>query len=107
MTRREILQTSLAGLAALPVASQAAQAAEARKPNVIVIITDDQGSVDAGCYGSKDLLTPNLDALAARGVRFTQFYSAAPVCSAAAIMPASAGSRSMLPSQIFSRAVRW
>ena len=81
MTRREILQTSLAGLAALPVASQAAQAAEARKPNVIVIITDDQGSVDAGCYGSKDLLTPNLDALAARGVRFTQFYSAAPVCS--------------------------
>ncbi len=81
MTRREILQTSLAGLAALPVASQVAGAAEPRKPNVIVIITDDQGSVDAGCYGAKDLATPNLDALAGRGVRFTQFYSAAPVCS--------------------------
>jgi arylsulfatase A len=53
----------------------------ADKPNVIVILTDDHGSVDAGCYGAKDLVTPNLDDLAASGVRFTQFYSAAPVCS--------------------------
>ncbi len=52
-----------------------------RPPNVIVILTDDQGSVDAGCYGSSDLETPAVDALAARGVRFTQFYAAAPVCS--------------------------
>ncbi|MBI5395355.1 MAG: sulfatase-like hydrolase/transferase [Verrucomicrobia bacterium] len=51
------------------------------KPNVIVILTDDQGSVDAGCYGAKDLATPAMDSLAARGVRFTQFYSGAPVCS--------------------------
>ncbi|MEQ1827349.1 MAG: sulfatase-like hydrolase/transferase, partial [Pirellula sp.] len=50
-------------------------------PNVIVILADDQGSTDLGCYGAKDLHTPNLDSLAARGVRFTQFYSAAPVCS--------------------------
>ena len=48
---------------------------------MIVILTDDQGSVDAACYGAKDLITPNMDRLAARGVRFTQFYSAAPVCS--------------------------
>src|SRR6266496_6769968 len=53
----------------------------APRPNVIVILSDDQGSVDAGCYGAKDLLTPNIDSLAARGVRFTQFYAAAPVCS--------------------------
>jgi arylsulfatase A-like enzyme len=53
----------------------------ADRPNVIVIFADDLGSVDLGCYGSKDLETPNLDALAKRGVRFTQFYSAAPVCS--------------------------
>lgn len=53
----------------------------ARAPNVIVILADDQGSVDVGCYGSGDLYTPHLDALAARGLRFTQFYSAAPVCS--------------------------
>ena len=57
------------------------RAAEKERPNVIVILTDDQGSVDAGCYGAKDLVTPGVDALAAHGVRFTQFYSAAPVCS--------------------------
>ena len=57
--------------------------AEGRRgpPNVIVILTDDQGSVDAGCYGSTELQTPHIDALARRGVRFTQFYAAAPVCS--------------------------
>lgn len=55
-------------------------AAEPR-PNVILIMADDQGSVDLGCYGGKDLHTPHMDALAARGLRFTQFYSAAPVCS--------------------------
>jgi arylsulfatase A-like enzyme len=53
----------------------------AKKPNVIIIFTDDQGTVDMNCYGAKDLVTPNMDGLAKRGVRFTQFYSAAPVCS--------------------------
>ena len=53
----------------------------ARRPNVILIYTDDQGTVDANCYGANDLITPSIDALAERGVRFTQFYSAAPVCS--------------------------
>jgi arylsulfatase A len=56
-------------------------AADNHKPNVIFIMADDQGSVDANCYGAKDLVTPGIDALAASGVRFTQFYSAAPVCS--------------------------
>ncbi|MBA2113481.1 sulfatase-like hydrolase/transferase [Bremerella alba] len=51
------------------------------KPNVLYILADDQGSVDAGCYGSKDLHTPHMDSLAVHGVRLTQFYSAAPVCS--------------------------
>lgn len=58
-----------------------ASAFAAGQPNVIFILADDQGSVDAGCYGAKDLHTPNTDSLAERGVRFTQFYSAAPVCS--------------------------
>ncbi len=53
----------------------------ARKPNVIIIYTDDQGTIDMNCYGAKDLVTPHMDGLAKRGVRFTQFYSAAPVCS--------------------------
>jgi arylsulfatase A-like enzyme len=51
-----------------------------QKPNVIVIYTDDQGSVDLNCYGSTDLVTPNMDAIARSGVRFTQFY-AFPICS--------------------------
>lgn len=51
------------------------------KPNVIIIYTDDQGSIDVNCYGAKDLYTPNMDQLAVTGTRFTQFYAAAPVCS--------------------------
>lgn len=51
------------------------------KPNVLLIYTDDQGSLDMNIYGAKDLYTPNMDALARKGVRFTQFYAAAPVCS--------------------------
>lgn len=60
--------------------SLGAQAAD-RPPNVIVILADDLGAIDLGCYGASDLHTPNVDALAARGVKFSQFYSAAPVCS--------------------------
>ena len=52
-----------------------------RKPNVILIFTDDQGTIDANCYGAKDLYTSNLDRLAKEGTRFTQFYVGAPVCS--------------------------
>lgn len=52
-----------------------------RKPNVVLIYTDDQGSVDMNCYGARDLITPHMDGLAQDGIRFTQFYSAAPVCS--------------------------
>ena len=52
-----------------------------RHPNVIIIYTDDQGSLDMGCYGSHDLKTPHMDALAERGIRFTQFYASSPVCS--------------------------
>ncbi len=68
-------------LAALLSAGLEITASEARRPNVIVILTDDQGSVDAGCYGADDLVTPGIDRLAERGLRFTQFYAAAPVCS--------------------------
>jgi len=50
------------------------------RPNVIIIFTDDQGSVDMNIYGSTDLTTPNMDRLARKGVRFTQFYAAGPVC---------------------------
>lgn len=52
-----------------------------QRPNVIVIYSDDQGYADLNCYGSKDLMTPHLDCLAREGVRFTNFYAAAPICS--------------------------
>jgi arylsulfatase A-like enzyme len=57
---------------------------EERPPNVIVIMTDDQGYQDLGCYGSPDIATPRIDAMAAQGVRFTDFY-AAPQCTAARV----------------------
>ena len=53
----------------------------ARQPNVIIIFTDDQGSIDMNVYGADDLATPNMDKLARHGVRFTQFYAASSVCS--------------------------
>ncbi|MEM8488717.1 MAG: sulfatase-like hydrolase/transferase, partial [Bacteroidota bacterium] len=51
------------------------------QPNVLLILSDDQGTLDLNSYGATDLDTPHLDDLAKRGIRFTQFYAAAPVCS--------------------------
>ena len=56
--------------------------AMAEKPNVIIIFNDDQGYQDLGCFGSPDIKTPRVDQLAREGVRFTDFYVGAPVCSA-------------------------
>ena len=57
------------------------------KPNFVVIFTDDQGYQDVGCFGSPDIRTPRLDAMAAEGMKFTSFY-AQPICgpSRAALM---------------------
>ncbi|MFI7636784.1 sulfatase-like hydrolase/transferase [Nonomuraea sp. NPDC049400] len=52
-----------------------------RRPNVLFILADDLGWADLGCYGSRNIRTPYLDALAGGGVRFTNGYSAAPMCS--------------------------
>jgi arylsulfatase A-like enzyme len=57
-----------------------ARAQDAR-PNVVVILADDLGFGDLGCYGQARLRTPHLDALAAEGARFTRAYAAAPVCA--------------------------
>ncbi len=62
--------------------SRAADAASALRPNVVLIYADDLGYGDLGCYGAKNWKTPNLDRLAARGMRFTDFYVAQAVCSA-------------------------
>ncbi len=59
----------------------AGPAASADKPNVVVVLVDDFGWGDPSCYGNRMAKTPNLDRMAAEGVRFTQGYVAAPICS--------------------------
>jgi arylsulfatase A-like enzyme len=56
-------------------------AGEVRKPNIVFIVGDDLGYGDLGCYGQQKIKTPNLDRLAAEGMRFTQHYSGSPVCA--------------------------
>jgi arylsulfatase A len=79
-SRRDFLKALAVGAAATLAPEIRAQVTAAR-PNVLVILSDDQGTLDLNSYGSADLHTPNLDALANRGVRFTQFYAGSSVCS--------------------------
>lgn len=78
--------------------------AQSARPNVLLIYTDDQGSLDLNCYGSTDLDTPNLDALAERGVRFTQMYSPSAICSAsrAGLMTGRFPARAGVPGNVSS-----
>jgi arylsulfatase A len=69
-------------LLSLGILLAASPAIAADRPNVLLIYSDDQGTIDLNCYGAEDLITPNLDALAARGVRFTQMYAPSAICSA-------------------------
>jgi len=56
-------------------------AAAADRPNIVLVYTDDFGWGDLGSYGGKFVPTPNMDRMAAEGIRFTQFYVASPICS--------------------------
>jgi arylsulfatase A-like enzyme len=73
LNRREFLAAGAAGLFD-PQASP-------RKPNIVFILADDLGYGDLGCYGQKMLATPNIDSLAAGGLRFTQAYAGSTVCA--------------------------
>jgi len=72
-----------AALLALLVALAAAhlQRAAEPRPNIVFILVDDMGYADIGCMGAKDIRTPSIDRIAAEGVRFTDFYANAPVCT--------------------------
>ncbi len=64
-----------------PQLSDGIEPSESGRPNVILIMSDDQGWGDVGYNGHPHLKTPNLDTMAANGIQFNRFYSAAPVCS--------------------------
>ena len=55
--------------------------AKPKQPNIIFILVDDQGYYDLGCYGATEIKTPRIDAIAKEGMRFTDYYAAAPICS--------------------------
>ncbi len=78
--RASLIPTSWGPILLLAMAGCVPLAA-ADRPNVVIVMSDDQGTLDLGCYGAADLHTPNLDRLAARGVRFSQFYVGSAVCS--------------------------
>lgn len=74
-----LLATALLMAGLHPTAAQ--PAAESAPPNIIFILVDDQGYYDLGCYGATEVKTPRIDRLAREGVRFTDYYAAAPICS--------------------------
>ncbi|MEY3895547.1 MAG: hypothetical protein RLZZ214_1066 [Verrucomicrobiota bacterium] len=65
----------------LASATLAAEASLTRRPNIVMILIDDMGWADFSCFGNKEAKTPNIDRLAAEGLRFEQFYTASPICS--------------------------
>jgi len=87
MKRRCFLKATGSAAAALSLSNygdaiETAISAEGKnKPNIIYILADDLGYAEVGCYGQEKIKTPNIDKLAAEGMRFTQHYSGNPVCA--------------------------
>lgn len=86
MKRRTFIQTGVATLAAQSLPAVSTQTQTEDPPNMIYMLCDDLGYGDLSCYGHPIIQTPHIDRLASEGIRFTDCYSAAPVCS-----PARAG----------------
>src|SRR5579871_2200335 len=83
-TRRQVLATTVATPLALLAQSKAARA-PASQPNILFILADDFGYADLSCYGRPDYTTPNIDRLAAEGVKFQQAYANSAVCTASRV----------------------
>jgi len=82
MNRREFLKRAGVGAVALSLPAWWPEAAlGAERPNIIVIVSDDQGYAEIGAQGCKDIPTPNIDSLGRNGIRFTNGYVSCPVCS--------------------------
>jgi hypothetical protein len=93
VTRRELLSGTAAGSLALatlgavrPNGADAQTSGRAPlKPNILFILADDLGYADLSCYGRRDLSTPNIDHIAADGIRFMQAYANSAVCTASRV----------------------
>ncbi len=81
MDRRRFIGTAGAGAAGLTLLGGRSFASRSKKPNIVIIMADDLGWGDLGCYGSEGISTPNLDELASEGVKLSSFFSSGPVCS--------------------------
>jgi len=87
MKRRDFLKSVGIGAATMMLSScatvkpGAGGITQGKRPNIIVIISDDMGYADIGCHGCKDIATPNIDSIAQNGILFTNGYVSCPVCS--------------------------
>lgn len=77
LSRGEFVSSALAG----GLMPRISYATAGRRPNIIVILADDMGYADLGCFGNPSIRTPHLDRMCAEGIKFTNFYSAASVCT--------------------------
>jgi arylsulfatase A len=82
LNRRDFLGLMGSGMAGMMLNGCQARPDPERKPNFVVILCDDQGYADVGCFGAEGFTTPNLDRMAGEGIRFTDFHASTAVCSA-------------------------
>jgi len=78
---RAIVNAVLGTFIAVALAEEVLSAEKPVRPNIVLILADDLGYGDLGCYGQKEIATPHLDRMAQDGMRFTQFYAGATVCA--------------------------
>ena len=82
LTRRDFMRRSAAAIGLLLAGHPAVGRSERRgRPNIVMYLTDDHGIDFVGCYGNEDVRTPNIDALAKEGTRFTRMFAASPTCA--------------------------
>jgi len=109
MNRREFIKAVGITIPLCMSGGKLAAESISEKPNFVIIFCDDLGYADVGCFGAKGFETPNLDRMAAEGMRVTDFYVAAPSCtpSRAALLMGCYPQRVSLPYVLFPRGPKW